>query len=86
MEISQTADKNAPRVVVETPVDSEFRTAIRGLRARAWKSAGCHSLGDSSRDCPNYVIAVGSTGRNIRTPVGVALAEAQQEKVALFVR
>lgn len=32
MEISQTADKNAPRVVVETPVDSEYCTARQNIQ------------------------------------------------------
>ena len=33
MEISQTSDKNAPRVVVETPVDSEYCSARRKLQS-----------------------------------------------------
>jgi hypothetical protein len=34
LEISQTADKNAPRVVVETPVDSEYCTARRNIQSQ----------------------------------------------------
>jgi hypothetical protein len=34
MEISQTPDKNAPRVVVETPVDSEYCTARMDLQTK----------------------------------------------------
>jgi hypothetical protein len=34
MEISQTADKNAPRVIIETPVDSEFCSARQQLQAQ----------------------------------------------------
>lgn len=33
IEISATADKNAPRVVVETPVDSEYCSARQGIQA-----------------------------------------------------
>ncbi len=32
VEISDTADKNAPRVIVETPIDSEYCDARRSLR------------------------------------------------------
>ena len=34
MEISQIPDKNAPRVVVETPVDSEYCTARMNLQIK----------------------------------------------------
>jgi hypothetical protein len=34
VEISQTADKNAPRVIVETPIDTEYCTARRNLQAQ----------------------------------------------------
>ncbi len=33
LEISETSDKNAPRVVVETPVDSEYCSARLGLQS-----------------------------------------------------
>ena len=33
LEISQTADKSAPRIVVETPVDAEYCSARQGLQA-----------------------------------------------------
>jgi hypothetical protein len=33
LEISRTADKNAPRVVVETPVDTEYCSARQGIQA-----------------------------------------------------
>jgi hypothetical protein len=33
IEVSGTADKNAPRVVVETPVDSEYCSARQGIQA-----------------------------------------------------
>ena len=32
LEISQTADRNAPRVIVETPVDSEFCSARKNIQ------------------------------------------------------
>jgi hypothetical protein len=34
MEISQTPDKNAPRVIVETPVDSEYCSARQNIQAQ----------------------------------------------------
>ena len=34
MEISQTADKSSPRMIVETPVDSEYCTARQNLQAQ----------------------------------------------------
>ena len=34
MEISQTADKNAPRMIVETPVDSEYCSARQNLQSQ----------------------------------------------------
>jgi hypothetical protein len=34
VEISETADKSAPRVIVETPVDSEFCSARKGLQTQ----------------------------------------------------
>jgi len=34
MEISQIADKSSPRMIVETPVDSEYCTARRNLQAQ----------------------------------------------------
>ena len=34
MEISQTADKKAPRMIVETPVDSEYCSARQNLQAQ----------------------------------------------------
>jgi hypothetical protein len=34
MEISQTADKNAPRVIIETPVDSEFCSARQQIQSQ----------------------------------------------------
>lgn len=34
LEISQTADKKAPRVIVETPVDSEFCTARKNIQTQ----------------------------------------------------
>jgi hypothetical protein len=34
VEISQTADKNAPRVIVETPVDSEYCSARQTLQSQ----------------------------------------------------
>jgi len=34
MEISQTADKSAPRMIVETPVDSEYCSARQSLQAQ----------------------------------------------------
>jgi hypothetical protein len=34
MEISHTADKNAPRVIVETPVDSEYCSARQNIQAQ----------------------------------------------------
>ena len=34
LEISETADKNAPRVIVETPVDSEYCSARRTIQAQ----------------------------------------------------
>ena len=34
LEISQIADKNAPRVIVETPVDSEYCTARRSIQSQ----------------------------------------------------
>ena len=37
LEISQTADKNAPRVIVETPVDSEFCSARQDEQAQLAK-------------------------------------------------
>ena len=37
LEISQTADKNAPRVIVETPVDSVFCSARQNLQAQLAK-------------------------------------------------
>ena len=37
LEISQTADKNAPRVIVETPVDSEFCSARQNEQAQLAK-------------------------------------------------
>jgi len=36
-EISQTADKNAPRVIVETPVDSEYCSARQNAQAQLAK-------------------------------------------------
>jgi hypothetical protein len=36
-EISQTADKNAPRVIIETPVDSEFCSARQAAQAQLAK-------------------------------------------------
>lgn len=36
-EISQTADKNAPRVVVETPVDSEYCSARQNVQSQLAK-------------------------------------------------
>jgi len=36
-EISQTADKNAPRVIVETPVDSEFYSARQNAQSQLAK-------------------------------------------------
>ena len=37
VEISQTADKNARRVIVETPVDTEFCSARKNLQAQLAK-------------------------------------------------
>jgi len=37
LEISQTVDKNAPRVIVETPVDSEFCSARQNEQAQLAK-------------------------------------------------
>jgi hypothetical protein len=37
MEISNTADKNAPRMIVETPVDSEYCSARQNLQAQLKK-------------------------------------------------
>lgn len=37
LEISQTADRNAPRVVVETPVDSEYCSARRAIQSQLAK-------------------------------------------------
>ena len=37
MEISQTADKTAPRMIVETPVDSEYCSARQNLQAQLKK-------------------------------------------------
>lgn len=37
LEISQTADKNAPRVIVETPVDSQFCTARQSIQSQLAK-------------------------------------------------
>ncbi len=37
LEISQTADRNAPRVVVETPVDSEYCNARRAIQTQLAK-------------------------------------------------
>ena len=37
LEISQVADKNAPRVVIETPVDSEFCSARQNIQAQLKK-------------------------------------------------
>jgi len=34
LEISQTADKTAPRVIVETPVDSEYCSARKNIQAQ----------------------------------------------------
>ncbi len=34
MEISQTAEKNSPRMIVETPVDSEYCSARQNLQAQ----------------------------------------------------
>jgi len=34
LEISQTAERNAPRVIVETPVDSEFCSARKNIQAQ----------------------------------------------------
>ena len=34
LEISQTPDKNAPRVIVETPVDSEYCVARQNLQTQ----------------------------------------------------
>ena len=34
MEISETADKNSPRMIVETPVDSEYCSARQNLQAQ----------------------------------------------------
>jgi hypothetical protein len=34
LEISQTADRNAPRVIVETPVDSEFCSARHNIQSQ----------------------------------------------------
>src|SRR6266481_9308558 len=34
LEISQTADRNAPRVIVETPVDSEFCSARKSIQSQ----------------------------------------------------
>jgi len=34
LEISQTADRNAPRVIVETPVDSEFCSARKNIQSQ----------------------------------------------------
>ncbi|MBV9608810.1 MAG: hypothetical protein JO187_04565 [Acidobacteria bacterium] len=34
LEISQSADKNAPRVIVETPVDSEYCTARKNIQSQ----------------------------------------------------
>ncbi len=34
MEISETADKTAPRVIVETPVDSEYCSARQNIQAK----------------------------------------------------
>jgi hypothetical protein len=34
MEISETADKNAPRVIIETPVDGEFCSARQQIQAQ----------------------------------------------------
>jgi hypothetical protein len=33
-ELSQTADKNARRVIVETPVDTEFCSARKNIQAQ----------------------------------------------------
>jgi len=38
-EISQTADKNAPRVIVETPVDSEYCSARQAAQSQLAKHA-----------------------------------------------
>ena len=37
LEISQTADKNAPRVIVETPVDSQFCAARQNIQSQLAK-------------------------------------------------
>jgi hypothetical protein len=37
LEISQTADRNAPRVIVETPVDSEFCSARKSIQSQLAK-------------------------------------------------
>jgi hypothetical protein len=37
LEISQTADRNAPRVIVETPVDSEFCSARQSIQSQLAK-------------------------------------------------
>jgi hypothetical protein len=37
LEISQTADRNAPRVIVETPVDSEFCSARQNIQSQLAK-------------------------------------------------
>jgi hypothetical protein len=34
LEISATADRNAPRVIVETPVDSEYCTARQQIQSQ----------------------------------------------------
>jgi len=55
IEISQTADKNARRVIVETPVDAEFCSSRKALQAQLgvfMHQDGMSGLARTGRDVP----------------------------------
>src|ERR1700740_428549 len=56
VEISQTADKTARRVIVETPVDSEYCSARQNLQAQLAKH-GCKFDPSTGRDTPKVLPA-----------------------------
>src|SRR5260370_9047196 len=60
-EISQTADKNAPRVIVETPVDSEYCSARQMAQAQLANPGfrlHPHHCGERPQALPPHVLGI----------------------------
>jgi hypothetical protein len=72
MEISHTADKTAPRMIVETPVDSEYCSARQNLQAqlKSMDFSSTRSMeGNFRRPCP--WMSLGWHSKILSTIVGI---------------